>query len=508
MRARSLRLPALLPLALSMLAAVALGGCGAESALVTGDRFENAAQDDSDTGEALDEDGLQVIRLDIYPSSSGPTLEPQSVVVGLGTETTNLELELREPITVRGEVSGYLATPPSGIEVPGETVPVVAEVYLTQSNSIAGDSTTSDTQGDFDLLVTPGADYVFSIIPVDPSNLPFLVISDLNLDSSQRLTGDMVALGNGVPVYGTVTHADGVPVRTSVALVDSVTGVQGGAVDVDATGYFLLRAMPGRYDLVVQGDTSRAVPSVSVDVTVAEEDGARVDVDMGDYQAVTFDCNVLDEDGEAVANVPVRFESVSLENPEWSLTVESETDSSGVVFTRLLPGSWTAEFIPSADSGLSPAALSLTVTDEIELADPVVLPPLTSLTGRVVDPQGYPLSGVLVSAREQAFEGRSWSGSTDADGNFEFDVPAVRLELTFTPASSEVAITRLEHDPIAEQIGDVVLPYGMEVSGVLRTSDGALVPYAVVELHNAATGDLLGTTLSNGSGEFSARVNP
>lgn len=498
---RSHLLPFLALIALSS----ALSGCSAENALMSKDTEASGA---SDTGDDDLTEVASVIRLDVYPSSSGPDLEPQSELIGLDAETTDLQIVLRSPITVRGEISGYLANPPSSIDVPGETIPVIAEVELTQEDDIAGAGTVSDAEGAFTLRVTPGADYVLAITPVDPSTIPFLVMPGLSLEEDQRLDDDLVELGDGVPVYGSVLRSDGVPVRTEVALEDQQTGIRGSVVETDETGYFLLRAMPGDYQLVVLGDTSRAVPSVSVPVAVAEEDGARVDIDLGAYDAVTFDCDVVDELGESVPNVPVRFTSIALADPDWSLQVETLTDNSGVLFTRLLPGTWSAEFIPSRDSGLSPVRRTFEVLADPEQEDAVVLPELTDLTGRVVNSQGAPLPGVVVTAREQGFDERTWSGTSDAEGEFDFVVPAVRLDLTFTPSTSGVAITRLENDPTSEQIGDVVMTEGVAVNGVLRTSDGAVVPYAVVELHDAATGDLLGTTLSGAEGGFSARVNP
>ncbi len=499
------------PLVSLLLPIATLFGCGAESMFVARDEADQGANEenpDGDTGGIDDESGASLIRVDVYPSSSGPTLEPQSVVVGLDSETTNLEIELPAPISVRGEITGYVATPPSAIDVPGDTVPVIAQVLLQQDEGVAGGETVSDADGDFQLEITPGSDYTLAILPIDPSTVPFLIAGGLSLEDDQRLDEDLMNLGDGVPVYGAVKKSDGTPVRTEVALVDPLTGLQGGVVETDESGWFELRALPGEYELIVLGDPSRAVPSLSADIVATETEGARLDVDMGEYEAVTLDCDVLDSTGEPVSNVAVRFTSIELQDPEWSLQVDAETDSSGVLFTRLLPGTWSVEFIPSYDSGLSPVSMNLEITGELDLDDPVVLPPLATLSGRVVDPQGEALGGVIVSAREQGFDRRTWYGTTESDGSFSFDAPAVRLDLTFTPATDRVAILTLESDPSAEQIGDVVLPYGQEVSGTLSTPDGAVVPYAIVELRDAATQELLGTTLSNSSGAFSARISP
>jgi len=493
----------------SLLLALAAPGCAAEMNLATkggGDASESGA---FDTGGMEDsDDSARMLRIDVYPSSAGPELLPQSSLTGLSGALTDLTVTLAPPITIRGAVSGYQATPLS-IQVPGEEVPVVASIDLTQDNSIAQATTSSDADGSFNLTVTPGTGYTLSVVPQSPTNLPFLASTGLVLDEDMRLDPALLTLGDGVPVYGLVRRSDGTPVHTEVALVDATTGVQGPVGETDSTGYYLLRAMPGAYSLVVFGDTSRAVPSVSTQLVAEDEVGANVDVDMGSYKPAILDGDVVDSSGDAVPNVSVRFRSIDLLDPSWSLEVETESDNSGVLFTRLLEGTWSAEFIPDRASGLSPTTITFTVSsDTMSLDQAVVLQPFVSLSGRVVDPAGDAISGVIVTAREQGYDNRTWSGTTDDDGAFQFDVPAERLDLTFTPPSSDVAIVSVENDPTAEQISSVVLPYGQPVSGRLLTTDGAVVPYAVIELRDADSEELLGTTLSDAAGEFSARIDP
>lgn len=494
-------------LLLLTLLAHGLGGCAAELALVKGNaEADSGALDDTGAAEG---DGALRLRLDVYPSGSGPALEPQSVPLLFAEDTTGLDIELSTPITLRGEVRGWLPTPPSAITVPGEEVPVIATVALEQEDSVAGAATTSDAEGAFQLKLTPGADYTLAILPLEPASVPFLVRTGLLLEDDGRLDAELLDLGGGAPVWGHVRRTDGAAVPTEVALVDEATGIQGSVTETDGTGWFMLRALPGAYTLHVLGDSSRAVPSVSLPVEVVDEEGAEINVDLGDYQAVTLDADVVDGDGEPVADVPVRLRSLELADPEWSLEIETETDNEGVLFRRLLPGTWHAELVPDRDSGLSPTTVTFEIgEDGLEYHEPIVLEPYALVSGRAVDASGAALGGVIVTAREQGYEGRTWSGSTSEDGQFAFEAPSVRLELTFTPPSSEVAITTFEHDPSTETLGDVVLSRGQEVSGRLRTTDGAVVPYAVVELRDGADDELLGTTLTDGEGNFSARIDP
>lgn len=491
-----------------LLLGLPLAGCAAESNLFQDKVGAADTGDWADTSSESQDDSV-ALRLDVYPSSAGPALEPQSVT--LDDDTTDIAVRVEEPTTVWGLISGYKANAPSAVSVPGEDVPVVAEVRLTHAGSVAGAATMSAADGTFNLTLTPGQGYTFSVVPLDPADLPFLVATDLSIDEDQRLDDDLLDLGYGVPVYGLVLKSDGTPVpRASVSLVDLETGVVGPATATDGIGYYQLRALPGLYTLVVAGRETHAEPTVSVEIEVGEEDGARVDVDMGDYEAVSFDCIVVDAaDGEPVEDVTVRFTAVALADPDWSLTRETETDSKGSVSPPLLPGRYEVEFIPPYDSNLSPVSLELDVgNDGLNLTDPVELPPFTTLSSHVVDPQGQALSNVIVTAGEIGFNGDVWWTTTDGSGLFTLDVPTVPLTLTFTPANGAVAIKREALDPSTDGLGEVVLSYGQAVTGSVRTSGGESVPYAVIELRDAESNDLLGTTLTDEEGNFSARVEP
>lgn len=488
-----------LALLLSLIAGCSDAKIGAEDAAL------DTGYSDGD-GTAAD---LVPLRLDIYPSDAGPELRPQSWQVEVADGWQGIDVELEAPINLVGTVTGYAATPPSAITVPGEQVPVIANVALFQQGSIAGAATSSTADGAFRLQITPGSDYRLSVIPLDPIALPFAVVSDLSLSRSGALDVDALDLGYGLPVYGLVTSSAGVPVsRTEVSLTDPETGISGPSTETDADGYYQLRSEPGAWTLNVVGQASKAIPSVTREIEVDPVSGVREDIDLGEIASVSFGCQIVDEEGEPVSDVTVRLTATALEDDEWSLVRETNPDQNGDVLVKLLPGTYTAEFIPSYDTGLSPQSMELTVgSSGLELQSGVVLTALEMLSGRVFGPSDQPLANVAISAVELGFDHQVYSGSSDGNGSFSLLVPSVPMELTFTPSSSDVAIHHTDYDPDTDTLRRVTLSEGRLVTGTLLV-DGEPAPYAVVEIHNAEDDTLLGKTLSGEDGSFAARVEP
>lgn len=493
-----------LPWLLLLTAPVTLVGCSAESTFFQDKDDMSGA---SDTAEAPEDAGLDTVRLDVYPSDASGGVAAQTVFAEL-TRLDGGDIALRAPVSVRGTVTGYKATPPSAIEVPGEDTPVVAEVRLDEENGISDAGTTSDADGDFSMAVTPSDGYVLSVIPLDPENLPFLVLSDLSIDDDLPLDADDLDLGYGNPVYGLVTKSDGTPVTADVSLIDAATGVRGPSVETDASGYYQLRALPGSYVLEVEGASGFAVPTIRKDIEVVENEGVNADADMGDFQPVSFVGEVVDTTGKGVPGVTVRFTSIELEDGDWSLERETQTDSSSVVNTRLLPGTWHVEVIPDYSAELSPVSLDIEVdTTEFTLDEPVVLPSLSLLSALVLDPHGSPMSGVVVAATEQGFDGRTWTGVTDTAGLISLEVPATALSLSLSPPSDEAAVTRLDLDTPADMPESIQLSAGYPISGRLVVGDEE-VPYALIEIRNPDTGALLGSALAGSDGTFSLNLQP
>ena len=493
---------------LTLLAALGLAGCN-ESALFA--KNDEAATDYGDTGD-LDgaSDEAFTLRVDVYPSDAGPTLLPQSWLITGEQDWIGLDVALEAPIAVTGAVTGYAATPYATITVPGAEGPISARVSAERTGTISADATSTDEDGGFLLALTPGDGYVFAVIPAESARLPFLVATD------QSFTGDLafddvdLALGYGAPVYGRVMDAsgDGVP-GALVSLIEPDTGVQGPVTTTGSDGYYMLRSLEGAWSLRVAGEAGSYLPTIDTYLVVEDDTGVLLDVEIGDTSPVTVRGKVLDEDGDPVSDVSVRFISSLLSYADGEAVVETNPDKNGIFIVELLPGQWGAEFIPDYDTELSPVAVDFDVDDDGDtLPAEVELPGRAPFIADVSYPDGSVATGVTVSAREIGFEHRSYSGTTDSTGMLSIAVPQVPLHVTLAPPDDGAAITTIDVDPATEDRdnwSELSLTAGVPVSGVVQL-DGDPVPYAVVELRNGETGELLGTTISDDTGAFSVRV--
>ena len=492
------------PHALLSASLLLLLGCSAENAYqLSGDgSLPPSDEADDDTGDEATVD--LSLRLDISPSDAD--LVAQSFT--LGDDWRGLDLTLNETVLYQGRITGYEATPPSAILVPGEEVPVVGLVKLTQPDGVATDATLNDAEGNFDLAVPAGEDYRLSVVPRAPSALPFLVEEGLSL------TGDLdeadEVLDYGVPVYGVVSLSDGTPVpRAEVSLLDSV-GVQGTSTTTDETGYYQLRAFPGTYELLVEGESTRAIPSTREVVEVDDTTGARVDVGLGDNVTANFGCIVVDASGRPLGDVTVLLRSQSLKDADLYLERETSPDQDGVLFVKLLPGVWTVDFIPPYSAALSPVTMTVQVEEAgLELSSSVILPELVPVTMQVVGPGATPLAGAIVSAKVVGFDETVYSGQADADGIVRLDLPDVSLSFTITPPDDSLAITRLTANPTDADLSVLSLDTGEPVSGRVMRPDGESgAAWTLIELVDAATGTSLGTTLTDEEGRFSVQIQP
>lgn len=457
-----------------------------------------------DTADA--DDATESLRIDVYPNSSGPDLEPQSLLVDDGDDWSKLRFSLSRPVEVEGTITGYEANPGLAADVPGEEVPVIASISVSRANDIAGGSTTSDADGRFDLELTGGTDFLISIVPIDPSLLPFLVLTDQDLGDDRRFDDDELALGYGEPVYGQVTDSEGKPVTDCyIGLIDPATGLAGPTVQPSAEGWYQLRAFPGDYILQVTGDTGDTVPTSQTSLAVVDGEGASLNLDLGKLDPVNIKGQLLDPDGNEVNDATVRFTSTRLEQEGASLVIETNPDRTGEFLEELLPGSWTVEFIPSIETDLSPVSTTVEIgTTTVSMQD-VVLPRMVDVVSVVLDPSGEELAGVVVTATEVGFNGRSWSAVSDATGVLSLRVPSTPVRLTLTPPSPSAAITRLDADPNVDDLSTLTLVLGVEVSGQVEL-DGEAIPYTVLELRDPETEELLGSTFTDDLGYFSVRV--
>ncbi|MCK6502627.1 carboxypeptidase-like regulatory domain-containing protein [Myxococcota bacterium] len=486
---------------------LALAGCSADMALYEG-------QDDGDTAGGVIE--LPDLRLDVHPSDASAGLLPQSIPLLADAEWTGMQIEVRPTVTISGFVTGFEAAPAAvgGIDtdlgdptVPGQDdVPVAARVEVALEGSVAGGTASTDALGAFRLQVPTGEGYRLVVLPEESDLLPFEVRNVLLLASDLAL--DELYLDYGAPVWGQVTRTDGAPVPgVTVQLVDAATGAEGPRTEVDDQGWYMLRAYPGSYELVVRGEEASSDPTVRAPLAFAGEEGARLDFDLGPTRRMQVEGTLVDEAGERLGGEDerciVRLTAESLSDLEGELVVETTSDQFGRFELEAMAGTYLLEVIPDFDAPRSPVSHAVTVTTAAVDMGELPLPARVPWSAQVLGPEGEPASQALVVARELGFDGYTYSATTGDDGLLALELPATPVELTITPSDTSAAITHLVYDP-SDALTELRLAAGTLVSGTLLSA-GEPVPFALIEVRDE-DGRLYATTLSDAEGAFALRV--
>jgi len=448
-------------------------------------------------------EGTETLRLDLYPSSATPGLEPQSFSLDDHDNWEDLRLPVSPTITYAGTVLGYTVAPYTN--VPGESnAPVYAEVRATLDGSIAGASTLTDEEGRFQINLPAGEGYGIAVIPQDTVDLPFFSeVTDLLEDTAIEHNLDF-----GVPLYGIVSQNDNalLPENPDAYLVDDTSGVESAIALLNNNDHFMIRALPGTYTLVVEGDITSFMPRVETAVTIEEGFTSEINVELGELLPIYANGRLVDSTGTVIPNAVVRFYSSSLTNAEGTVELETETDKYGQFDKQLLPGSWTAEFIPEYDETgtISPLTIDFDVDDDqLDFGD-IYLSERTTMEVVVINQRGVAVPNVVLTATELGFNGYSYSGITDEDGLVTLDVPDTSVEISLTPPNSAAAITRFNLTSPDDVQQELQLSEGDPVSGKFWSDDGAIA-YALVEIRNN-NDELLGRTFTDGTGDFSVRL--
>jgi len=192
------------------------------------------------------------------------------------------------------------------------------------------------------------------------------------------------------------------------------------------------------------------------------------------------------------------------------------TDATGFFSTTVSDfGVFNIEFNappPGATTVLSIQLDNVLVVGTVDLGT-IVLPPGVALSGRVVDAGGFPVANVNLDIFDE-------NGSrlvtpfdrTDLFGNFIVGVPATPIEVGYDARPvlfPLLASQRIGYSPTSNlDVGDVVLPPGILVSGSVATTFSAPVVNADLDFSDAATGERAYTPGDNTDdfGNFSVTV--
>ena len=469
---------------------------GSDEDLVT--RLDSFLVDVSPALDATNSDGSMSIALE--PQTFGPFLGPGQY-----------DLELAEPIQVTGHVSANRVTPWYGPTLPTENVDVRATVVFSQNSKLQTYNTATDDNGYFGVSLIPDADYGFAIVPNDPEIPPHIQ----QLDLFEPATMD-VELGVGVPIYGFVTRDDGVGMPGVSVYAINELGLRTAAAVTDSDGWYLIRVPEGAWQVVATGRSSGRDPAITSAVNDVAEPGDQVDIVYTDLDLHSVTGRVADSDGVGLNNVLIRFTSTSLDNYETGsagLSVEVESNAGGTVETNLIDGTYTVEWIPTAEMDASPYSLAGVRIDGDTNLGEVLLAEFVAEGGRVVDELGEAVEDVIVWCKEDGFGGRFWSTSADASGFFALPLPqtdvicllsppATRSDLAMARVDLNVADVDRERTPFELRTGELVrgtitINIGDEVVGV---------SYAAIDIVDAE-GLVWGSGLTTDGGTYEIRVD-
>ena len=481
-----------------------LMGCLALTACASDLSMKGVGADAAAYAEIVDSESA--LRLDVFPSGGGDLL-PQSFTV-LPEDIDGIALELSPTVTVSGSVFG--ATPsPVDITIPSDDdLPVVARLSFQVPGTVMRASTTSTAAGRYSVDLPAGFGYRLVAVAEEPVELPLYIEENLAITEDTRIEP---VLGLGAALGGVAEQSDGrpLPAGARLSLVDVLTGERGPLTEPEAGGAWLLRALPGEYDLLVDGRPGSAMPSLTQPVEVLDDDVfVEVDVVPGVVETGSVSGSLVDAGGRALDDVEVRFTATRLSGlPDGATSVVStDTDRNGLFSRELARGDWLMEVIPpfERNAEASPAIYAITVDGPAVDLGATALMPRSRLDARVFI-GGSPASGIVITAQEQGFNRYTYTDTSDEDGWIGLDVPDVPLEITMQSPDGSQPITRRSVEvPGAVDRLDLE-DEGSLVRGTLYQPGGGPLAFGLVEIRNSA-GVLLGSTLTNGAGEFNVTV--
>ncbi|MBT3220626.1 MAG: carboxypeptidase regulatory-like domain-containing protein [Proteobacteria bacterium] len=458
---------------------------------------------------------VKTFRLDVYPpedmvDEDGKSINalPQSFP-DQNTDSPNLgNINLSSPILVSGILSGYNVTPWLDAEIPGTETTVEAQVSLALANTIQSYHVTTNENGYFSSHVVPGLDYTVSFVPEDP-NVPFASQS-ASLQSSK--TDLDISLGYGNPLWGLVTDKNGIPLEDVPIRAINDIGIASSTTLTDEQGQYSLRLNSGTYQLQALGRESAMGhdPVITIDEVEIDTVGAQVNIEYSNIALTPLGGGVVDEDGNPVDDVTVRFLSTSLDNYTDAAAVafDVETNANGNFDTRLLPGTYEVELLPPADGQHTAKSMG-----EIEVGEQSKNIPTETLDSFVqwsgyMTLRGMDVPNARLHCTENGYANRHWSAIADDSGYFSIAVPQSSIECVATPPGSRVdlAVTDAKLNLSEDTELDLEFEDGVEVTGTLLL-DGEPIQWAVLEVRGS-NNQLYALALSDEEGTFTFRLTP
>jgi len=318
------------------------------------------------------------------------------------------DIQLKTGAILEGNVTyGPAGKPVSGIRISA------AEISSHSSPPV---TTLTDAAGHFKLARIGGGTYSISAQLLPPANEQWVSPEvSSTVPAGGHKTGLKIALAKGTLITGHVSykesHKPAAGIRVSVGRSKGNVISSSEMVTTDAGGNFKARVLPGIISMYPQVETP--VSSVSVEAVEGKTAVANIEIPTP-VPPMTIKGIVLDSSGKPAANADVFVASTS-----YNTLPSVSTDNDGK-FTVSVPNVSMA-FLRARQER------NATISDKVALdGDNVTLKltdnALADLTGVVVDTDGKPIAGAMVSIYQQNLRMSMDipSATTDAAGTYHF----------------------------------------------------------------------------------------
>ncbi|MGB8329943.1 MAG: carboxypeptidase-like regulatory domain-containing protein [Polyangiales bacterium] len=523
---------------------VALLGC--EFGSPDGLAIDNSCTDDAscaggvcDGTICIDDSGASVeLAIEVLRGASeAQTAVPSSWAFGpeSASGSSTRDLVLPETREVRGTVRWDGARVPATLRFVRRMTGPVASLSpspVEVSTSRAASGGDEPDSYDFSAILVAGQTYDVTVLPSSDTvtapaqaaapavrSLPplYLVLFVNGGDRAEPLRFDLAfpteladpceeSLDVGCTLEATVLGVDGQGEHPEAGLqvraIDKQTmRVVSSIGETDENGRFAIRIGSSSSAYVIRVTSSAGGPpfaSVSVDpVTAFASDPIARRIYIPRLSPVRFTGRVRDTNDVAVPAATVRFLATGIFGSqiglEGSFSSSATTDEEGRFGTDLLPGLYTISVTPPADVENAWGILSAEalVDDENRSTEALIVPTQVGLRGWVTTFRDESATGVtvLARARSDAESGaRSQEAVSSALGAFVMTMDPGVYDIQ-VKASAKTGFAWLIEPELVMRAdwGDVLRGYQLDppipVQGILRSSDGAPVPSAMIRAY-------------------------
>ena len=348
---------------------------------------------------------------------------------------------------------------------------------------LVNDKTALD--GTFSVVVNPGT-YDIHFTPPAGSTVASSELDEVPIASNTSF--GTIVLHPGFLVSGLArdTSGAGIP-GIGLGFMNVATGksVHVTKDATNSTGNYSVRVLPGTYDIDYRP------PSTTTYLTVRRK-GQVVSTNVtGLVDTLGVGLNVRgtvrDSGGVAVQNVDLDLYDVCTDRKV--PTAHDNTDAQGIYSVYVPSGTYSVRYDPPSCKGLGALRLSDQIVDQDRTID-VTLPASFAVTGRVLDNIGQPVAGAQIRFYVGGNRQEATDDDTDALGFFTILMATGTYGVNVhPPVGRDLLVTHLSQVDVsaATDLGDIVLPSGVPVSGVVLGPGGAGVENVNVNAVDSTT---------------------